>query len=80
MTTTDPPTNTGLTGFADLRGGRPACTLCRIAARRLGDYICHHCRREKTAGKAINPDKLTTLQFLDRLNVFEETHVPEVQH
>ena len=75
MTTTDPPTDTGLQGFAALRGGRPICTLCRIAARRPGDYICHHCRREKAAGKSIDPEHLTTLQALDRLNVFEETYV-----
>ena len=75
MTTTDPPTDTGLQGFAALRGGRPACTLCRIASRTGGDYLCRHCRREKAAGKAIDPENLSTLQALDRLNVFEETYV-----
>ena len=76
----DPPTDTGLQGFAALRGGKPACTICRIAAIKPGDYICHHCRREKAAGKTIDPGNLSMLQAFDRMNVFEETYVPEVRH
>ena len=75
MTDTDPLTDTGLQGFAALRNGKPACTLCRIAAIKPGDILCHHCRREKNAGKAIDPKHLTKLQFFDRLNLFEATYV-----